>query len=126
MTWTTYINRASKVEFSAFLLGWGISSGEASNPLRALVHTYDPKIGWGSVNRGRYSNPRLDEMIKAAMGIADDAAREKALVDAERVAMQDVALIPIHIQKNIWAMRAGLGYIPRADERSLAMDLRPQ
>ncbi len=125
MTWTTYIARASKQDFTAFLLGWGISSGEASNPLRALVHTYDPASGWGSVNRARYSNPKLDGMIKAAMGIADDGAREKALIDAERVAMEDVALIPIHIQKNIWAMRAGLTYIPRADERTLAMDLTP-
>ena len=125
MTWTTYITKASKLEFSAFLLGWGISSGEASNPLRALVHTYDAASGWGSVNRGRYSNPQLDAMIKAAMGVADDKAREAALIDAERVAMQDVALVPIHIQKNIWAMRAGLTYIPRADERTLAMDLTP-
>ncbi|MBC7634685.1 MAG: ABC transporter substrate-binding protein [Acetobacteraceae bacterium] len=125
MTWTTYISRASKQEFSAFLLGWGISSGEASNPLRALVHTYDAASGWGSVNRGRYSNPQLDGMIKAAMAVADDKMREAALIDAERVAMEDVALIPIHIQKNIWAMRAGLTHTPRADERTLAMDLIP-
>ena len=65
-------------------------------------------------------------MIAKAVTVADDKARETALIDAERVAMQDVALLPIHIQKNIWAMRAGLTYVARADERTLAMDLRPQ
>ena len=126
ITWTSYIGRANKQEFAAYLLGWGISSGEASNPLRALVHSFDAHLGWGAVNRGRYSNPQLDAMIAKAVGIADDSAREQALVDAERLAMQDVALIPIHIQKNIWAMKAGLTYVARADERTLAMALRPQ
>lgn len=126
MTWTTFVARAGKQEFPAFLLGWGISSGEASNPLRALVHSFDASSGWGAVNRGRYSNPKLDDMIAKAVTVADDKARETALIDAERVAMQDVALLPVHIQKNIWAMRAGLTYVARADERTLAMDLRPQ
>ena len=126
ITWTTFVARAGKQEFPAFLLGWGISSGEASNPLRALVHSFDATSGWGAVNRGRYSNPKLDDMIAKAVTVADDKARETALIDAERVAMQDVALLPIHIQKNIWAMRAGLTYVARADERTLAMDLRPQ
>ena len=125
MTWTSYVSRANKLEFSAFLLGWGISSGEASNPLRSLVHTYDAKLGWGAVNRARYSNPALDAMIANAMTIADDARREQALIAAERVAMADVALIPLHIQKNIWAMKAGLTYAARADESTRAADLRP-
>ena len=33
ITWPNFIARANRQEFSAFLLGWGTSSGEASNPL---------------------------------------------------------------------------------------------
>jgi peptide/nickel transport system substrate-binding protein len=125
MTWPTYIGRANKLEFSAFLVAWGISSGEASNPLRSLIHTYDTKLGWGAVNRGRYSNPKLDDMIAAAMKIGDDHKREVALQDATRVAMNDVALIPLHIQKNVWGMKAGLTYVARADEATQAMGVWP-
>jgi peptide/nickel transport system substrate-binding protein len=125
MTWPSYIGRASKQEFSAFLVAWGISSGEASNPLRALIHTYDASRGLGSVNRGRYSNPKLDAMIDAAMKIGDDKKREAALQDATRVAMNDVALLPLHIQKNVWGMKAGLTYIARADEATQAMGVLP-
>ncbi len=125
MTWPSYIGRANKLEFSAFLVAWGISSGEASNPLRSLIHTYDTKLGWGAVNRGRYSNPKLDEMIGAAMKIGDDHKREVALQDATRVAMNDVALIPLHIQKNVWGMKAGLTYVARADEATHAMGVWP-
>jgi peptide/nickel transport system substrate-binding protein len=125
ITWSNYIGRASKQEFSAYLLAWGIGTGEASDPLRALIETYSTEKGVGSVNRARYSNPTLDALIDKAVATADDAARENLLQQATKIAMDDVALIPLHIQKNIWGMKAGLGYIARADETTRAMDVRP-
>jgi peptide/nickel transport system substrate-binding protein len=55
----------------------------------------------------------------------DDAKRERILQDATRVAMQDVGIIPLHIQKNIWAMRRHLAHEARADELTRAQDVRP-
>jgi peptide/nickel transport system substrate-binding protein len=43
---------------------------------------------------------------------------------AMKLAMDDVAVIELHLQKNIWATRAGLIYEPRVDESTLAMDVR--
>jgi len=123
LTWTNYIGRASKQEFSAFLLAWGFT--EATNPLRALVYTYTPAKGWGATNRGRYSNPQFDAVVDRLMLTADDTAREKLVIEATRMAMDDVALVPLHLQKNIWAMKAGLAYVARADEDTRVMDLRP-
>ncbi|MDI3307407.1 MAG: ABC transporter substrate-binding protein [Acetobacteraceae bacterium] len=122
--WTTFIGRASKQEFSAHLIGWG-SNPEGSHPLRNLVATASRERGWGASNRGRYSNPELDRMIEAALKEMDDEKREKMLQDAQRLAMQDVAIIPLHIQTNIWAMRRGLAHTPRADELTRAQDIRP-
>ncbi len=124
--WTSYIGRAGKQEFPAFLLGWGTSTGEASNPLRALIATYDPKKGLGTVNRGRYSNPAVDAVIEQAVVTADDHEREQLLRQATRMAMEDVALIPLHQQKNIWAMRKGLTYTARADEENRVFDIHPE
>jgi peptide/nickel transport system substrate-binding protein len=125
LTWPAFIGRANKQEFSAFLLGWGIDSGEASNPLRALIHTPDKALGWGSANRPQYSNPAIDALTVKALATGDDAAREKILQQATRMAMEDVAFIPLHIQKNIWGMKPGLTYVARTDEETHAMDLRP-
>ena len=125
ITWSNFIGRANKQEFSAYLLAWGIATGEASDPLRALVETYNAEKGVGSVNRGRYSNPSLDELIDKAVSTADDATREQMLIQASRIALEDVAIIPLHIQKNIWGMKAGLTYAARSDEGTRAMDLRP-
>ena len=123
--WTTYVAHANKQEYSAFLFGWGSGTGEASDPLRAQVATWDPAKGLGTANRGRYSNPALDALIEKAVTTPDDAAREKLLQDATKMAMDDVALIPLHIQKNIWATRPGLVDTPREDELTRAMDVRP-
>jgi peptide/nickel transport system substrate-binding protein len=123
ITWPNYIARANKQEFSAYLLGWGFA--EATNPLRSLVYTFSPAKGWGAVNRGRYSNPAFDGLVDRLMTTADEGAREKLTIEANRMAMADVALIPLHLQKNIWAMRAGLSFVPRADEDTRVMELRP-
>ncbi len=123
--WSSYAGHATKLEYSVFLQGWSISSGEASNPLRALVATFDAAKGRGTVNRGRYSNPALDSLIDKAVSTADDGAREALLIQATRMAMDDVAIIPLHNQKNTWATRAGFTYVPRADEETRAYDLRP-
>ena len=125
ITWSNFIGRANKQEFSAYLLAWGIGTGEASDPLRALIETYSTEKGVGSVNRGRYSNPSLDALIDKAVATADDATRDQLLIQATRIAIEDVAIIPLHIQKNIWGMKAGLTYAARADESTRAMDLRP-
>ncbi len=125
ITWPNYIGRASKQEFSAFFVAWGISSGEASNPLRALIHTFDASKGFGPANRARYSNPALDAVIEKGMSITDDAAREEVLKQATRMAMDDLAMITLYQQKNIWGMKPNLRYVARADEATHAFSVFP-
>jgi peptide/nickel transport system substrate-binding protein len=122
--WSAFVGRAGRQEFSAFLVGWGSSSGEASSPLRALVATYDRTRGWGASNRGRYSNLEVDRLLGEALGTLDDEERERLLIEAQRVALDDLAIIPLHHQKNVWAMRPGLEHTPRADELTRPQDVR--
>jgi peptide/nickel transport system substrate-binding protein len=125
MPWSTYVGRASKQEFSGFLWGWGSNSGEASNPLRALTATYDRERGWGASNRARYSNAEHDRLLDEGLRTLDDPAREALFQQATRVAMEDVGIVPLHIQKNVWAMRRGLRHVARVDEVSRPQDISP-
>jgi peptide/nickel transport system substrate-binding protein len=125
LPWTSYVAQANKQAFSAFLFGWGTATAEPSDPLIAQVATFDPAKGWGAANRGRYANPALDKLIGEALGTADNNAREKLLQDATRMAMQDVAIIPLHIQKNIWATRTGLTYVPTVGEILMPANVKP-
>ncbi|WP_241671066.1 ABC transporter substrate-binding protein [Dankookia rubra] len=123
--WTTFVARAGRQDLSSFLIGWGTSSGEGSNPLRNLTATFDRDKGYGASNRGRYSNPEMDRVLDQAMRELDDAKREALLQQATRIVFEDVGILPLHIQKNTWAMRKGLAHDPRADELTRAHDVRP-
>jgi peptide/nickel transport system substrate-binding protein len=125
LTWTTFIGRAARQEFSVWLIGWGSSGNEGSNPLRNLVATVTREKGWGASNRGLYSNAALDALIDRAMGELDNARRGELLRQGTRMAMEDIAIIPLHNQVNIWAMRRGLQHEARVDEYTRPQDVRP-
>ena len=124
---SVYFGRASKgspdglPEFSFILVGWGAGSGEASSPLKALIHTNDPDKGYGATNRGRHSSPEIDAVIQEALATVDDAKRQDLLAKATEMAMENVAIIPTHFQVNTWGAKKGLRYIPRTDEYTLAI-----
>ena len=105
-------------KYSFILVGWGSGTGEASSPLRSLIHTYDKDKGFGASNRGRYSNPEADVLIEEALATVDDAKRAELLAKATEIAINDVAIIPLHYQVNTWAVKKGLKYLPRTDERT--------
>ena len=123
-TWTTFVARAGRQEFSAFLIGWG-SNPDGSHPLRNLTACFSRERGWGNSNRGRYCNEELDRQLIASMQELDDARREQQLIAIQRAVFEDQAIIPLHIQTNIWASRRGFVVTPRTDESTLAQSVRP-
>jgi len=123
--YAAHAQRIARLDASMPLGGWANSAGEPSSGLRALLATRDLARGWGTSNRTAYSNPEFDAILARALATADDAAREALMQEATRVAARDVAWIPLHVQKNVWGMRQGLAHSPRADEMTLAQDVRP-
>jgi len=113
---TSYIQNAKNYSFIFF--GFGSDTGEASSALTSLIHTPDRAKNRGHVNRGGYSNPKFDAMLNEALLTLDDAKREKMLQEAAKIAIEDVAIIPLHFQTNVWAVRKGLKYTARVDERT--------
>ncbi len=126
---SVYFKRASRggpdgtPEFSFILVGWGSGTGEASSPLKSLIHSYDKSRGFGASNRGRYSNPKVDTLIEDALATVDDAKRQALLAEATEIAINDGAIIPLHYQVNTWAARKGIKYRARTDEATVATDV---
>ncbi|MCA3247451.1 MAG: ABC transporter substrate-binding protein [Azospirillum sp.] len=127
LPWATYVGQAGapNYAFSVMLVGWGAGTGEMSSPLRSLLATVNPQTGFGPSNRGRYSNPQMDEILTRALATVDDPARARLLAEASEVAMADVGLIPLYYQVNLWGHRRNVAYAPRADEYTLAHSVRP-
>ncbi|KAF0229477.1 MAG: hypothetical protein FD175_1815 [Beijerinckiaceae bacterium] len=112
-------------EFSMILAGWSAGTGEPSDSLKSLLGTYDTKLGRGSANRGRYSNPAMDAVLDKALATVDFDKRSAMLAEASEIAMNDIGLIPLHYQKNSWAAKKGLKVTARTDEYTLAMSVKP-
>jgi peptide/nickel transport system substrate-binding protein len=113
-------------KFSFILVGWGSGTGEASSPLKSLIHTVDKERGFGASNRGRYSNPEVDKLIEEALATVDDEKRADLLAQATELAISDLAIIPLHFQVNTWATRKDkkLEYLPRTDEATQFISLK--
>jgi len=120
-----YFKRASRggpdktPEFSFVLVGWGAGTGEASSPLKSLLHTHDKSQGYGASNRGRYSNPEVDKIVETALATVDDAKRQDLLAKATEIAIGDVGIIPLHYQVSTWASRKGFNFKARTDESTV-------
>ena len=112
-----------KPEFSFILVGWSSETGEASDTLRSLVATHDPETGRGAANRGRYSNPELDRLLVEARRTIDAGKRNQLLAKASEIAVNDVAIIPVHYPMATWGLRKGLKYSGRVDEFTLGTDV---
>jgi peptide/nickel transport system substrate-binding protein len=115
-----FFTRSGKREFSAFLIGFGHSTGDAWLGLSQVLQSYDGN-GTGGLNRGRYSDPAFDRVMEEARGVFDKGRREALLRQAQRIAFeQDAGILPLHVPDNVWAHRADISYEGGIDEGTLA------
>ena len=125
MSRTIFFTRAAKLEFSAAFAGTATDTGEVMDMLKYMSRTYDEAKGVGNGNRGRWSNPRFDDLVERAYGTLDAEKRNALVIEATENAMDQVALVPLYWPINTWAMRKGLSYVARPDEYTLATAVKP-
>jgi peptide/nickel transport system substrate-binding protein len=123
--WASFSQRSNRQDYAIRLSGWGSVTGEASYALVNILGTFDREKRTGASNSGRYSNPDLDALTERAAATINDAARERLLREAVKLAMDEVAIIPLFQLVNSWGLKRGLRYEARMDERTTAMATRP-
>ena len=120
-----FFSRFATGAFSAALNSWGHGSGEPNTYLAAVLGTPDRARGRGTANPMGYTSPRVDALIDRALATGEREARAGLWRQATRSALaEDAAILPLHHQVNIWAMRRGHSFAPRMDELTLVTRLR--
>ncbi|MGZ9032600.1 MAG: ABC transporter substrate-binding protein, partial [Burkholderiaceae bacterium] len=118
----TYFQKIQKFDTSVYLLGWATATFDGLYTLQSLIRSVDPKGGAdGNFNLGKYSNPKADALIDQVKVEIDDAKRNAAMREAQRIHADDVGHIPLHQQVIPWAMRSNVTTFHRADNR---LDMR--
>ena len=89
--------------------GWSPSTGDADWGIRPLL----TKENWPPTNFtiGFYTNPKVEEAIKAALQTADPAKRKAAYAEAQRVIMDDCPWIFLWVNNLLGGSRANVGGI---------------
>jgi oligopeptide transport system substrate-binding protein len=95
------VERGSKHDFELCLALWG---ADYNDPMTFL----DMWVTGGEFDEGDYSNPQYDALIKSAQNEADPAKRVKALVDAEKILMDDPAVSPMYFRARAYLKRPSI------------------
>ncbi|URI07095.1 ABC transporter substrate-binding protein [Aquincola tertiaricarbonis] len=111
--------------YSAYLAGWSTATGEMSNTLNALLVTPNKEKGLGTTNRSRYSNPEMDRLVDASAAVMDAGKRSALLAKASELAMADFAMLPVHFEHSVWAMKKGLTLVGRSDQMTMVQYVTP-
>lgn len=121
--YSVYAERANNNEYAMSVIGWGNGSGGGTYAMTTILATRDAEEGLGASNWGRYSSEKLDAALEAATSEFDDAKREEIIRDGVKVVAEEVGIIPLYHDKNIWASRADLLVTPWISDRYVAMQV---
>ncbi len=96
--WKTYLNIMDNQEFDLARSGWCGDYNEASTFLDLLTTTH-------GANRGKYSNPEVDELMNASKTVADPGA---IYAKVEQILAEDMAIIPIYHYANTFLLSSDM------------------
>lgn len=105
-----------------YLAGWNFSSGEASEFYEFCLHS--PTSRYGFNNYGLYSNPVIDEIAETNAAILDQRKRRNRLEEAAAIVMEDLPVLPLYVSDDVYAVREGVRFEPRADSEIRLLDVR--
>lgn len=107
---------------SLVMTGWSepIDVGSLAN---TLFYTRNKTKGKGTSNRGHYSNAAFDRLVDAADATADVQKRAELLEKASRIIIDDVGVIPLYFNKDIYGKKSTVKFTPRMDKQILAQEI---
>jgi peptide/nickel transport system substrate-binding protein len=99
----TFFPKLTQATTSFFEFGWSPTTDPWAT-LNSIIRSYDG-AGSGTFNGGRYSNPKLDELIDAIRVEPELGKRRQMVGNALRMIHDDLPLLPLYRRTLTWVMR---------------------
>jgi peptide/nickel transport system substrate-binding protein len=114
---SVYFEEVMNNELEFYLIGWFDGSYDFGRSYSKLLHSVEEETGYGTFNGSSYSDPIADQLYAVSKKVVDPELRASILRDLNRLAMERVAVIPLHYQEDTYAMYKGRGieFTPRSD-----------
>lgn len=100
MLWSSFTSARREGNYEIARNGWVMDYNDASNMLELFYST-------NGNNDGKYNNPAFDAAIDKSK-VADKKAHFEALHEAEKIAMNDYAFIPLAYYNDFWLQSTSL------------------
>ena len=117
-----FLKRIQARDTALYVIGWLNDTASAEITYESMLHT--PGGGLGIDNGGGYSNPELDRLIESASRSLNPGARALLLKRAAAIVYEDVPLVPLYRQADLYAYASRLAFEPRLDRRMRLAQLR--
>lgn len=117
--WATFYADVRRGDFQLYALAW-VGVADPDVYYRIFHSSMLPPAG---SNRGAYANPRMDALLEAARATLDRDERRRLYADVQRLAADDLPVIPLWWADNVVVKSRRLtGFVPAPDGdlRSLA------
>jgi len=111
-----YFPKLEKTDTSMYMLGWGGGATDGIFILQPVLSTYSGK-GDGDYNYGRYTNPKLDELIAKVKVDMNPDQRLAEIREALAAHNAEINHLPLHRQVIPWAERSNVTAVHRADNQ---------
>ena len=109
--------------FSMTLSRFGCPTGDASDLFENLLQSHDPEKKAGLANYTRYSSPEVDRQVSFAAQTLEMTRRKAMLLEATGEAMEDLPVVPLYIDQDLYAFRSGVEWKPRNDNFLIASEI---
>lgn len=124
-SWDDVYDRLYRGELTFYMGGMLAVSADASDIFDSVAHSRDPGSGYGQNNSMDYSNPKLDELIERSSTALDMLKRRDMLQQAMRLLVDDRVYLGLYTVHELYGLRDGLRWTPRADGFFFAWEVEP-
>jgi peptide/nickel transport system substrate-binding protein len=118
-----YYTRMYMGNCSIYFLGWIPATGDGGEIFDYLLRSENHPLGRGSYNFGFYSNQTVDEITSEISYTMNQKTRMNLMREGFKVAMDDVACIPLYISVCNVAYPDYLEWSPRSDLSTLVEEI---
>jgi peptide/nickel transport system substrate-binding protein len=109
--------------FSMTISRFGCPTGDASDLFENLLQTRDPSRAVGLANYARYSSSDVDRLVVSAGRTLEMSRRKAILFAATARVMEDLPIVPLYVDQDLYAFRAGVEWKPRNDNFLIASEI---
>jgi len=118
-----YYTKLYMGNYSIYLMGWIPATGDGGEIFDYLLRSENHPLGRGSYNFGYYSNQTVDEITSEISYTMNQKTRKELMQDGFKVAMNDIACVPLYISVCNVAFPEYLIWNPRSDLSTLVEEI---